>query len=41
MVELSYVAMALIGAYLVIGTVRYFISGRSLAAKVAEAFGLR
>ena len=41
LVELSYVAMALIAGYVAIGTVRYFFPDLNLTAKLAEALGLR
>jgi hypothetical protein len=40
-VEVSFILMALVAGYVAVSTARYFISGRGLAAFVAETFGFR
>jgi hypothetical protein len=40
-VELSFIAMALIAAYVAISTARYFLSGSELGEMLAVALGFR
>lgn len=41
LVELSYIAMALIAAYVAFGIVRYFLPDVRIVGKILEAIGLQ